>query len=55
MFSDLDKIYDAKLTKTLKKFTVKPITQVSNGYLKYTYYRCTHAPPFIINCICKLR
>ena len=28
LFADLDKIYDAKLTKTLKKFTVKPITQV---------------------------
>jgi len=26
--TDYDKIYEAKLTKTLKKFTSKPITQV---------------------------
>ena len=26
--TDYDKIYEAKLTKTLKKFTAKPITQV---------------------------
>ncbi len=36
-FSDLDKIYDAKLTKTLKKFTIKPITQV-NGHLQHEVY-----------------
>ena len=36
LFSDLDKIYDAKLTKTLKKFTIKPITQV-HCHMKWTW------------------
>ena len=28
-YSDYDRMYEAKLVKTLKKFTAKPITQVS--------------------------
>ena len=33
--TDLDKIYDAKLTKVLKKYTVKPITQVKHRLVPY--------------------
>jgi len=30
---DLERMYEAKLVRTLKKFTQKPITQVSTGHL----------------------